>query len=296
MIKRNRLSRRSADDGLKEAATGEININIRIDRNQSDPVRLTLQKSINLIDDNFVFIQRYDEDSMDNQTQILDHEPMLGGIQHCFYRSSTAALDLCESNRVQGIFRIKNDEFLIFPLPDRFGKKTVHILTPSSKARYQLVHGPDYSELVSRKRRAIGSETSTNRNSTTTSKPKVLHIETAIFVDKDLYRHMAKNYPKNTESQLIRFVLAMINGVQLLYHHPSLGREIFFVLKRLEILHKDPKDLRRSSDIDVFLNSFCLWQRKFNPVSDSDAMHFDHAVILTGYGSDLKIIFCHFNK
>lgn len=115
--------------------------------------------------------------------------------------------------------------------------------------------------------------------------PRVLHIETAIFVDKDLYRHMTKNYPKDTESKLIRFVLAMINGVQLLYHHPSLGHEINFVLKRLEILHNDPKGLRRASDIDVFLNSFCLWQRKFNPVSDADAVHFDHAVILTGMKS-----------
>lgn len=43
--------------------------------------------------------------------------------------------------------------------------------------------------------------------------PHVLFIETAIFVDKDLFRHMAKNYPKNTEGNLIRFVMAMINGV-----------------------------------------------------------------------------------
>lgn len=57
------------------------------------------------------------------------------------------------------------------------------------------------------------------------------------------------------------------------------------MLKRLEILHTDPKELKRSSDIDVFLNSFCLWQRKFNPVSDADIVHFDHAVILTGKSS-----------
>lgn len=54
------------------------------------------------------------------------------------------------------------------------------------------------------------------------------------------------------------------------------------MLKRLEILHNDPKELRRSSDIDIFLNSFCMWQRKFNPVADDDVVHFDHAVILTG--------------
>lgn len=126
------------------------------------------------------------------------------------------------------------------------------------------------------------------RNVNKPSIPDVLHVETAIFVDKDLFRHMAKNFPRNTESNLIRFILAMINGVQLLYHHPSLGRKINFILKRLEILHTDPKDLRRASDIDIYLNSFCSWQRKLNPVSDSDVVHFDHAVILTGL--DLYVV------
>lgn len=69
-----------------------------------------------------------------------------------------------------------------------------------------------------------------------------------------------------------------------------MGHEINFVLKRLEILHNDPKGLHRSSDIDIFLNSFCLWQRKFNPVSDADVLHFDHAVILTGILKHLIII------
>lgn len=69
-----------------------------------------------------------------------------------------------------------------------------------------------------------------------------------------------------------------------------MGYQINFVLKRLEILHADPKELKRSSDIDVFLNSFCLWQRKFNPVSDADIVHFDHAVILTGKKQDPSIL------
>ena len=125
-------------------------------------------------------------------------------------------------------------------------------------------------------------------NETVNKIPDILYVETAIFIDKDLFRHMAKNFPKATEGHLIRFVLAMINGVQLLYNHPSLGHQINFILKRLEILHTDPKDLRRSSDIDIFLNSFCGWQRKLNPISDSDPMHFDHAVILTGL--DLYVV------
>lgn len=111
--------------------------------------------------------------------------------------------------------------------------------------------------------------------------PDILYIETAIFVDIDLYKHMAKNFPKNTSSHLIRFVLAMINGVQLLYHHPSLGKRVNFVLKRLEILEKDPPELRRSSDIDIYLSNFCKWQNDLNP-SEHTGLKFDHAVILTG--------------
>lgn len=67
-----------------------------------------------------------------------------------------------------------------------------------------------------------------------------------------------------------------------MYHDPSLGRHINFILKRLEILHSDPKGLSRSNDIDRFLSNFCKWQQTENPPHDSDPLHWDHAVILTG--------------
>lgn len=68
----------------------------------------------------------------------------------------------------------------------------------------------------------------------------------------------------------------------MLYHDPSLGRQINFILKRLEILHSDPEGLTRSNDIDRFLSDFCKWQQTENPPQDSDPLHWDHAVILTG--------------
>lgn len=40
-----------------------------------------------------------------------------------------------------------------------------------------------------------------------------IYVETAVFVDKDLYNHMTTTFPVNTENELIRFVLAMINAV-----------------------------------------------------------------------------------
>lgn len=202
--------------------------------------------------------------------------------------------------------------FIIHPLPKRFGA-TAHILyetqllsgvnVDDDKSQVdRLVNRSQTNQVAATTTTATATEAHqemhthsqqrqrTKRYITTTSGsnrkvPHVLFIETAIFVDRDLYRHMAKNYPKNTEGNLIRFVMAMINGVEVLYHHPSLGHQINFILKRLEILHNDPKELRRSSDIDIFLNSFCMWQRKFNPIADDNIFHFDHAVILTGKSS-----------
>lgn len=118
-----------------------------------------------------------------------------------------------------------------------------------------------------------------------------IFVETAVFVDRDLHKHMVVNYPKDTERELVRFVLAMINAVQLLYHDPTLGQTVNFVLKRLEILHEDPAELKRPHDIDRFLSNFCAWQRLENPTGDTDPLHWDHALILTGL--DLYVVSKH---
>ncbi|XP_060805629.1 A disintegrin and metalloproteinase with thrombospondin motifs adt-2 [Amyelois transitella] len=115
-----------------------------------------------------------------------------------------------------------------------------------------------------------------------------IFVETAVFVDRDLYKHMTINFPKDTERELVRFILAMINAVQLLYHDHSLGRPVNFILKRLEILHEDPANLKRPHDIDRFLSNFCTWQRLENPPGDNDPLHWDHALILTGL--DLYVV------
>ncbi|XP_030752678.1 A disintegrin and metalloproteinase with thrombospondin motifs adt-1 isoform X2 [Sitophilus oryzae] len=93
---------------------------------------------------------------------------------------------------------------------------------------------------------------------------------------------MKTNFPTDTEREIIRFVLAMINAVQLLYHDPSLGRPVNFVLKRLEIMKDEVSGLVRPPDIDRFLSNFCNWQRTKNPAGDREPLHWDHALILTG--------------
>lgn len=76
--------------------------------------------------------------------------------------------------------------------------------------------------------------------------------------------------------------------VQLLYHDPSLGQIVNFVLKRLEVLHEEPVGLNRPHDIDKYLSSFCQWQGRENPGTDHDTRHWDHALMLTGL--DLYVV------
>lgn len=42
---------------------------------------------------------------------------------------------------------------------------------------------------------------------------KDLYVEISVFVDRDLYRHMLDNFPDDTEEQVLRVVLAMVNAV-----------------------------------------------------------------------------------
>ncbi|KAM8711219.1 hypothetical protein ACLKA7_000369 [Drosophila subpalustris] len=331
--------RRSAE----QAGTVEAELQLQLQQPQQQQ----------LIDDSFIFIRR-----TANNTQFVEHSPqLLQRLERCFYRSPLAALDLCDEHSARGVFQQNASNFVIHPLPARFGP-AAHVLyqarldnnnnetrpldsqlqfepdaaefnEPKQQQQQQQLeeeethqrqhlqrklqsqlrlryhprhhhhhhqhqhhhnhhhHGNGIPSGSQRLRRHIGGNMSPPP-SRRWPVPHELHIETAIFVDSDLYRHMEKNFPKDTESHLTRFVLAMFNGVQLLYHHPTLGRRINFVLKRLEIFHKDPPELRRSSDIDTYLSNFCLWQKSLNPPSDADTLHYDHAVILTGL--DLYVI------
>ncbi|EDV37612.1 uncharacterized protein Dana_GF13538 [Drosophila ananassae] len=318
--RRQRRSLRAQDDVQQEASVATTE-GVIAETEVEVEARLQLQQSPQLIDDAFIFIRR-----TENGTQFVEHSPqLLKRLERCFYRSPGAALDLCENGSVRGVFQQNDSDFVIHPLPARFGGGT-HVLYQArvDKNNYsgasepldsQLQFEPDEEEFNEprrrlraqspaqsplrlryqprhhhhhhvhsthphRRRRRFISSASRSRWSEI---PEELFIETAIFVDSDLFAHMQRNFPTNTEGKLISFVMAMINGVQLLYHHHTLGRRINFVLKRLEIWKSsEPAGLSRSVDVDRYLNSFCNWQEKLNPFSDDDPLHYDHALILTG--------------
>lgn len=61
------------------------------------------------------------------------------------------------------------------------------------------------------------------------SLPPSAFIEIAVFVDKDLTEHMKTNFPDDTEKELVRFVLAMVNAVSN-YILSALKRIKYYIL------------------------------------------------------------------
>nr|XP_022913950.1 A disintegrin and metalloproteinase with thrombospondin motifs adt-1-like isoform X2 [Onthophagus taurus] len=242
---------------------------------------IRLVPSPRLISSSFKYVETFNDTS-----NLIPHR--LEELQ-CFHRSNKSALDLCQDSIIRGIIHSTNkDYFIIQPLPERFLKnRTIkpHIII--KKPIFNL--NGDCSILNRNKTYGVinldenlKSNTLKKRIKRDSYSPSPIFVETAVFVDKDLFEHMKTNYPVDTERDLIRFVLAMINAVQLLYHDPSLGRPVNFLLKRLEILKDETPGLTRSPDIDRYLSNFCNWQRTKNPAGDREPKHWDHAVILTG--------------
>lgn len=109
---------------------------------------------------------------------------------------------------------------MIHPLPERFGSNS-HIVYEMKQqlnvaGQSNIKFKSDNSSMVPPNAMEQVKKRMKRRISATDKIPQVLHIETAIFVDKDLYKHMATNFANDTESQIIRFVLALINGVMRL--------------------------------------------------------------------------------
>ncbi|XP_060519373.1 A disintegrin and metalloproteinase with thrombospondin motifs adt-1 isoform X2 [Cylas formicarius] len=256
--------------------------------------QLELHRSPKMVSDDFLMFETFA-----NASSLL---PVESKDLYCFYRGTNAALSLCDG--VRGIVHVNQRHYYaIYPLSKKSNstlRQLPHLLIRNVHERKSPIG--DYErpkpegiffasnqtkdsitkvKLKTKNSQKMGKTLKRRRRDTFPIGATVF-VETAVFVDRDLFDHMKINFPVDTEREVIRFVLAMINAVQLLYHDPSLGRPVNFVLKRLEILKEEMPGLARPPDIDRFLSNFCNWQRTKNPAGDREPLHWDHALILTG--------------
>ncbi|XP_011502685.1 PREDICTED: A disintegrin and metalloproteinase with thrombospondin motifs 7 [Ceratosolen solmsi marchali] len=133
--------------------------------------------------------------------------------------------------------------------------------------------------LSNRKKRSSDFENKYRDGNNVTS---TLTIELAVFLDAAAYGLFLPRVAIN-EDRLLELLLAYINNIQALYHHPSLGRRIDLRLVRLELMERQPEELAHlDGERAQLLDTFCGYSKANNPHGDEDPRHWDLALYLSG--------------
>lgn len=109
-----------------------------------------------------------------------------------------------------------------------------------------------------------------------------LTLELAVFFDEAAYR-LFSPFLNEDDEKIRDMLLAYVNGIQALYHHPSLGVPIDVSLVRLDIIQKQPLDLPHfGGERGSLLDSFCNYAMARNPLEDAHPHHWDMGLYVTG--------------
>nr|XP_012233686.1 PREDICTED: uncharacterized protein LOC105678717 [Linepithema humile] len=109
-----------------------------------------------------------------------------------------------------------------------------------------------------------------------------LTIELAVFFDEAAY-HMYMPLLDNNKRELRNMILAYVNQIQAMFHHPSFGTPLDISLVRLKIMKEQPSDFPVfDGDVIQLLDSFCNYATTQNPRDDNDPHHWDISLYLTG--------------
>uniref|UniRef100_A0A1B0EVJ6 Putativedisintegrin and metalloproteinase with thrombospondin motifs 16 n=1 Tax=Lutzomyia longipalpis TaxID=7200 RepID=A0A1B0EVJ6_LUTLO len=107
-------------------------------------------------------------------------------------------------------------------------------------------------------------------------------IELGVFFDEAAYRIFGPFF-RHDMQKLRNMILAYLNGVQALYHHPTLSEEVEIVVVYMEIMRQQPRDMPHyDGERNALLDSFCAYQKRLNSASDTDPEHWDMAVYISG--------------
>uniref|UniRef100_A0A8C7HK38 Fibroblast growth factor 10-like n=1 Tax=Oncorhynchus kisutch TaxID=8019 RepID=A0A8C7HK38_ONCKI len=99
-------------------------------------------------------------------------------------------------------------------------------------------------------------------------------VETMVVADTKLIDYHGSD---NVES----YIFTIMNMVAGIFHDASIGNAIHITLVRLILLQGEEKGLKIIHHADTSLASFCAWQKKLNPLSDTHPAHHDVAVLVT---------------
>ncbi|OQV20166.1 A disintegrin and metalloproteinase with thrombospondin motifs 16 [Hypsibius exemplaris] len=228
----------------------------------------------------------------------------ISSVRDCLYQgkfttgAGRAAISTCGSAGLTGMIETETGRrYQLHPAPARFQENVtdqghMHLLVPrKNESDSETFCGVQELNVPQRLVSGEDQPLMTDWNATPMSSrrhrreaiPDKLYIETAVFADYMLYKTLVGKTLLHDHDAFVKYILAIVNTVQLIYNEQSLGRSVEIVLVRLEILQNENLPFY-NEEVDKYLWDFCKWQSNLNPGTDlSTPNHWDHAIILTGF-------------
>ncbi|XP_058447039.1 A disintegrin and metalloproteinase with thrombospondin motifs adt-2-like [Malaya genurostris] len=275
---------------------------------QDSTVKLNLQTRTNLVTTKTKFVTRSANGSSEEYVHQSTNDCHYLHVDH----ESTAAVTSCDLRNYHGIVFLPNQTLEIQPLNDRLRNLIPfygHFLVESQnlhlikKTSFEDVIFED--DLLHRKNLITPTKGSDihllgdtlDQNNYTLdgleelyesqgpgseSRQRRLTIELGLFFDEAAYRIFAPHFDGD-DMRLKDFILAYVNAIQALYHHPSLGTPVDITVVYLEIMKGQPKEMPHfNGERESLLDSFCLYQNNLNRGDDNDPNHWDLGLYVSG--------------
>ncbi|CAG9765921.1 unnamed protein product [Ceutorhynchus assimilis] len=257
------------------------------------PIDLKLKRNTDIVVPSF---KTYIHD--ENGVKFLNETP-----ENCHYLHKAselvAALSICAPKSVQGLIFTNNATFEIQPLTLKLQRLTKR-QARDGRAPHIIKRAKLYSDFILDdlipsagnvwfQQQSNGYNISSqdllenlNQDNLQQRRGKILTAELALFFDEAAYKIFAPYFGYN-DKKLQNMLLAYMNGVQALYHHPSLGTSLELVLVRLDIMKKQPREMpHHNGERSQLLDSFCNFQASINPKGDTNPDHWDMGLYVSG--------------
>ncbi|XP_058814760.1 A disintegrin and metalloproteinase with thrombospondin motifs adt-1-like [Topomyia yanbarensis] len=274
---------------------------------QDTVVTLDLRARTNLVTTNTKFVTRCENGTTKEYVHRSTNDCHYLHVDH----ESSAAITSCDLRNYQGIVFLPNQTLEIQPLNDRLRNliplyghflvesQNLHLIKRTSFedvifaddlfTRKNLLTSPKGSDI-----HLLGDTLDQNNYTVEGLEPlypaktggesrlRRLTIELGLFFDEAAYRIFAPHFDGD-DLRLKDFILAYVNAIQALYHHPSLGTPVDITVVYLEIMKRQPPGMPHfNGERESLLDSFCLYQMNLNKGDDSDSNHWDLGLYVSG--------------
>ncbi|XP_012220601.2 A disintegrin and metalloproteinase with thrombospondin motifs adt-2-like [Linepithema humile] len=263
---------------LNPTSANEISLTLKVFGIQ---IQLNLHKSDETVSSTFE-VWKYEAKS------ITEELSQLNASNPCYYlhkdRISTAVMNFRQELEWEGFVSLKDDTFIIRPLRDDLASSS---LTDNFCVKEEINVSFGKPHRIKRLLQSFANSSFYNLDNFKLKQRHVrntqekLTVELAVFIDEAAYRTFMPFLEEDKE--MLRLILAYVNNIQALYHHPSLGVSIDISLVDLKIMKTQPVNLPVfDGHASKLLDSFCKYAKSINPPDDNDPHHWDVGLYLTG--------------